>query len=71
MTLDLNTVLISILLGLSAWTLYTLHNLAKSAAVSEERGKENRSRIIQLEGNVGELKVDFAHLKRTRHTRQS
>lgn len=77
MTLDATNILVvlmSILLGLSGWTLYTLHGLAVSSAAREEKDRsqdrqldEDRARIIEAEGKIGRLEVDVSGLKHNRH----
>lgn len=70
MTLDLNTVLNVVVLGLCAWTLKTVHEMAKSQAGAVEHARaqdstiaENRSRIIGVEERVGGLEVDVGRLQ--------
>lgn len=62
-------VLLSILLGLTTWTLITVHGLAKGAAASTEKEKaqdehmrENRERIIEAEEDIKGLKLDVVQL---------
>jgi hypothetical protein len=71
MTIDINTILTLALLGLSTWTLYTVHGLSTQAAARDEKDKaqdaridENRARIIDVEGDVSDLKIDLARVKR-------
>jgi cell division protein FtsB len=60
-------ILISILIGLSSWTLYTVHGLAVRNAARDEKEKaqdqtleEDRARIIDLERDVRDLQLDMA-----------
>jgi hypothetical protein len=76
MTIDATNILVvlmTVLLGLSSWTLYTLHGLAVAAAGRDEKDKaqdqrleEDRARIIEVEGKVGRLEVDVSGF-RSRH----
>lgn len=80
MTLDLNTVLtvmVAILLGLSTWTLSTVHGLAKAAAASVEKEKaqdaalkENRARIVEAEEDIKELQLEVVELSGGRQLRR-
>jgi len=70
MTIDLNTLISTAILGLTAWTLYTVHNMATKAAAEEEKNKaqdvridENRARIIEAEQKIGQLQVDVAGME--------
>lgn len=70
MTIDLNTVLNVVVLGLCSWTLYTVHELAKSHATAaehvraqDERLNENRRRIMDAETKIGTLQVDVGKLQ--------
>lgn len=76
MTIEtLLAVLISILIGLSGWILYTVHGLAVSNATREAKSeaqddtlREDRARIMQVEEDVAILQVDVATLKaKNRH----
>jgi len=67
MTIDLNTIINAVVLGLTAWTLRTVHDMAKTQAATVEKHKaidatleEDRSRIIGVEDRVGALEVDMA-----------
>lgn len=70
MTLSAENVLVAlmtVLLGLSCWTLVTLHGLAKQAAAAAEKDKaqdqqidENRARIIDAEEDISTLQVQVA-----------
>lgn len=62
--------MLSALLGISAWTLHTVHKLAKVSAAREEKDaaqdqqiRENRARIMDIEEDVSGLQVDVAKLK--------
>lgn len=70
-SIDINNVISIVLLGLSSWTLYTVHNLAKDASGEKERlnsierqGHETRSRLIEAESDIDTLKIDVAVLKK-------
>jgi hypothetical protein len=72
MTIDLNVVLgvmMTILIGLSTWTLVTVHGLAKDAAAASEKEKaqdawlkEDRARIMRAEDNITELQLEVVSL---------
>jgi hypothetical protein len=74
MTLEtLLAVLNTAVLGLSGWTLYTVHGLAKLAAAQRVKDEaqdatldEDRARIIDVERDVAVLKTDVAVLKERR-----
>lgn len=69
MTIDANSILVAlmtVLLGLSGWTLYTLHGLAKNSAAMEEKEKAQdeqikqvRARVINVEEDVKNLQLDM------------
>lgn len=70
MTFDLNTFLIAVLVGLSSWTLYTLHGLAVRSAAKDEKDRsqdaalaEDRTRIIDVEKGLGVVEKKVAVLE--------
>lgn len=72
MTIDLNVVLgvmMTVLLGLSTWTLVTVHRLSNGAAASAEkeaaqdrRLDEDRARIMDVEEKVTDLQLDLVQI---------
>lgn len=69
MTIDLNTIISTAILMLTAWTLYTVHNMATDAATEKERNKaqdarieENRARIIGAEEKINGLQLDMVEM---------
>lgn len=70
MTFDLNTLISTAVLALTAWTLKTVHDMSNKAAAEEEKNKaqdarldENRARIIEAEGKISDLQMDVAGIK--------
>lgn len=68
-SVTLGTMLAAIL-TLSGWTLVTVHKLATDAAAREQHDaaqdqslRENRARIVEVEGDVGDLKVKVGRLE--------
>lgn len=62
--------MLAAILGLSGWTLYTVHTLATGAAAREQHDaaqdqsiRENRARIMDVENDMGELKVKVGRLE--------
>jgi cell division protein FtsB len=72
MTIDANSILVAlmtVLLGLSGWTLYTLHGLSNQAAgavekekAQDEQIKQVRARVINVERDVRDLELQVAPL---------
>lgn len=70
MTIDLNTIINVIVLGLTAWTLRTVHDMAKAQAATVEKHKaidatldEDRCRIMDVESKVTDLQLDVARVQ--------
>ena len=69
MNFDLNTIISTAVLGLSGWTLYTVHRIETKAAARDEHAKgqdmridENRARIIACEDDVKDLQISVARI---------